>query len=110
MDAWLRSISPATMVGSVSIGAGGAPCGGPAGTGSGSDGMKSPRSRTVSIASLVSGSDCPIISRRLARLVGDARPRVTSTNSRPAAACIGTRAVNCHMERPSGFIGSVIIC
>ena len=38
MDAWLRSISPVTMAGSVSIGAGAPPCGGAAGPSSGSDG------------------------------------------------------------------------
>ena len=59
MDAWLRSISSVTMAGSVSIGAGAPPGGGPAGPSSGSDGMKSPRSRTVCSASPISGSDLP---------------------------------------------------
>ena len=59
-DAWLRSISSVTMAGSVSIGAGArrraAARPGPS---SGSDGMKSPRSRTVCSASPISGSDLP---------------------------------------------------
>ena len=59
MDAWLRSISSVTMAGSVSIGADAPPAGGPPGPASGSDGMKSPRSRTVSSASLISGSASP---------------------------------------------------
>ena len=59
MDAWLRSISSVTMAGSVSIGAGAPPAGGPPGPSSGSDGMKSPRSRMVCSASPISGSDSP---------------------------------------------------
>ena len=84
MDAWLRSISPVTMAGSVSIGADAPPAGGPPGPASGSDGTKSSRSRTVSSASLISGSPLPMTSRRPARLAGEARRRVTSTNSLPA--------------------------
>ncbi len=49
-------------------------------------------------------------SSRAARLAGEARRRATSTNSLPPASCIGTMAVSCHMENPSGFMGSVIIC
>ena len=59
MDAWLCSISSVTIAGSVSIGAGAPPAGGPAGPSSGSDGMKSPRSRMVCSASPISGSDLP---------------------------------------------------
>ena len=110
MDAWLRSISSVTMAGSVSIGADAPPTGGPPGPPAGSDGMKSPRSRTVSSASLISGSDLPAISRRPARLAGEARRRVASTNSLPPASCIGAMAVSCHTEMPRGFMGSVIIC
>ena len=49
-------------------------------------------------------------SRRLARLAGEARAWVTSTNSLPPASCIGRAAVNCQKESPRGFMGSVIIC
>ena len=110
MEAWLRSISSATMAGSVSIGADAPRTGGPPGPPSGSAGMKSPRSRTVSSASLINGSPLPMTSRRPARLAGEAKRRVTSTNSRPPASCIGAMAVSCHTETPSGFMGSVIIC
>ena len=110
MDAWLRSISSVTMTGSVSIGADAPRAGGQPGPASGSVGMKSPRSRTVSSASLISGSDLPTSSRRPARLAGEARRRVTSTNSHPPASCIGVMAVSCHTETPRGFMGSVIIC
>ena len=48
-------------------------------------------------------------SRRLARLAGDTRRWVTSTNSLPPASYIGGRAVSCHMEIPRGFMASVII-
>ena len=72
--------------------------------------MKSPRSRTVCSASPISGSDLPKASRRPARLAGDARPRVTSTNSLPPASCMGRMAVSCHREIPKGFLASVIIC
>ena len=47
---------------------------------------------------------------REARLAGDARRAVTSTNIRPPACGMGIGAVNCHIEMPSGFTGSVIIC
>ena len=59
------------------------------GSSSGSGGMKSPRSRTVCSASPISGSHRPMTSRSAARLAGDARRRVTSTNSLPPASCIG---------------------
>ena len=110
MDARLLSISCATMAGSVSIGAGGSAGGASPGPSSGSDRMKSPRSRTVCSASLISGSDFPRSSRRPARLAGDASRWVTSTNSLPPASYIGGRAVSCQREIPSGFMGSVIIC
>lgn len=110
MDVWLRSTSSETMAGSVSIGAGAPPTVGPTGPPSGSVGTKSGRSRTISSASLISGSDLPIISRKPARLVGDASSRVASTNSLPPASCVDAMAVSCHMESPSGFMGSVIIC
>ena len=57
IEAWVRPISSVTMAGSVSIGAGAPPAGGPPGPSSGSDGMKSPRSRMVCSASPISGSD-----------------------------------------------------
>ena len=41
--------------------------------------------------------------------VGDDRFRVTSTKRRPPASCIGALLVTCHSDRPSGFMGSVII-
>ena len=72
--------------------------------------MKSPRSMMVCNASLINGSDLPSISRKPARLEGEARPAVTSTNSLPPASYIGRPAVSCHTESPRGFIGSVIIC
>ena len=49
-------------------------------------------------------------SKRPARLAGEARRWVTSTNSLPPASYIGARAVSCHMESPRGFMASVIIC
>ena len=111
MEVSLRSISSVTMAGSASIGACAASAaGGPPGLSSGSDGMKSPRSRMVSSASPTNGSDLPIISRRPARLAGEARARVTSTNSRPPASAIGRGVVICQKESPRGFMGSVIIC
>ena len=77
MDAWLRPISSVTMAGSVSIGAGAPPAGGPPGPSSGSDGMKSPRSRMVCSASPISGSDFPsdlqeaCAARRRSQALGD---------------------------------------
>ena len=116
IEAWLRAIRSATMAGSVSIGAGaaggaagGALAGGPPGASSGSDRMKSPRSRTVSSASLISGSPLPITSRRPARVADEARREVTSTNSLPPASTIGARVVIRKKESPRGFIASVII-
>ena len=108
-DAWLLPISSVTIAGSVSIGAGAAPAGGPPGASSGSDGMKSPRSMMVCSASPISGSDCARASM-FARLAGVARILVTSTNSLPAASCIGGPAVSWNREIPRGFMGSVIIC
>jgi len=49
-------------------------------------------------------------SRRSARLAGEARPRVTSTNSLPPASDMGRPAVSWNGESPRGFTGSVIIC
>jgi hypothetical protein len=68
IEASLRAISSVTMAGSVSIAACPPPGGAHAGPSFGSDGMKSPRSRTVSSASRMSGSDFPRAPRRLARL------------------------------------------
>jgi hypothetical protein len=85
IEAWLRAISSATMAGSLSIGAGAPPAGATPGSSSGSDGMKSPRSRMVWSASPISGSDHPRTFRRPARLAGEARPWETSTNSLPPA-------------------------
>ena len=72
--------------------------------------MKSPRSRMVCSASPISGSDLPKTSRRPARLAGDAKRRVTSTNSLPPASYMGRGVVSCHKESPRGFMASVIIC
>ena len=105
MEAWLRSISSATMAGSVSIGAGAPPAGGPPGPSSGSDGMKSPRSRMVCSASPISGSALPRTSRRPARLAGEARRRVTSTNSLPPASCIGAQGRQLPQGEPQGLHG-----
>ena len=99
------------MAGSISLGAGGTTGGGgPPGPSSGIDGMKSPRSRMVRIASPISGSDRPSSPMKFARPAGEASIRVTSTNSLPPASDIGARVVICQKESPSGFIGSVIIC
>ena len=49
-------------------------------------------------------------SRRPARLAGEARAWVTSTNSLPPASSMGRGVVSCHKESPRGFMGSVIIC
>ena len=48
--------------------------------------------------------------RRPARLAGEARAWVTSTNSRPPASAMGRGVVSCHTDNPSGFMASVIIC
>ena len=104
LEASLRPIRSATMAGSVSSGAGAPGAGAPPGLSSGSDRMKFPRSRTVSSASLISGSDFPR-SRRRARPAGEARCRVTSTNSLPPASYIGRRAVSCQTESPRGLHG-----
>ena len=90
MEAWLRSISSVTMAGSVSIGAGAPPAGGPPGPSSGSDGMKSPRSRMVCSASPISGSDFPRTSRRPARLAGEAR-RLGDVDEQPPAGLVHRR-------------------
>ena len=110
MEAWLRSISSATMAGSVSIGAGALSAGVPPGSSSGRAGMKSPRSRMVCSASPISGSDLPRAFRRPARLAGEPSAWVTSTNSLPPASDMGRGVVSCHTESPRGFMGSVIIC
>jgi hypothetical protein len=106
----LRAIKSATIAGSASSALAPPPGGVQAGPASGSDGMKSPRSRTVSSASRMSGSDLPRVSRRPERVAGDAKISVTSTNRRPAASAMGFGVVSCHTESPRGFIGSVIIC
>ncbi len=93
-DAWLASISSVTIAGSVSIEAGAPPGGGPAGTSSGSVGMKSPRSTRLCSASPISGSPWRIISSRPARLVGEASRSKTSTNNLPPASCITGSAVS----------------
>ncbi len=72
--------------------------------------MKSPRSRRVSRASRIRGSDRPKTSSVVARVAGEERRAVTSTNSREPATRIGAGEVSCHIERPRGVIGSVIIC
>ena len=72
--------------------------------------MKSPRSRMVCSASLISGSDFPMTSRRPARPAGEARIWVTSTNSLPPASAMGRGVVICQKESPRGFMASVIIC
>jgi hypothetical protein len=110
MEAWVRPISSATIAGSVSIGAGAPPAGGPPGPSSGTDRMKSPRSRMVSSASLISGSDFPKTSKRPARLAGEARRWVTSTNSLPPASYMGAGVTSRNRESPRGFMASVIIC
>ena len=110
MEAWLCSISSVTMAGSVSIGVDPPPGGVQAGPSSGCDRMKPSRSRMVCRASLISGSDFPMSSRRLARLAGEARIWVTSTNSRPPASAMGRGVVSCQNESPRGFMASVIIC
>ena len=109
----MRSISPVTMAGSVSIGVDG--IGGTLGgvapaSSTWTDRMKSARSTMAWSAFPMSGSPLPMTSRRPARVTGDARARVTSTNSRPPASAIGRAAVSCHTESPNGVIGSVIIC
>ena len=113
MEAWLRAIRSATIAGSVSIGsAGGAERAArgaagrrPAGALVGSDGMKSPRSRMVCSASPISGSPFPMTARRPARLAGEARARVTSTNSRPPASAMGRGVVICQNGEPQGLHG-----
>ena len=110
MEASLRAISSSTMAGSVSIAADPPPGGAHPAPSSGSDGMKSPRSRMVCSASPISGSDFPRSPKSPARLSGEARIRVTSTNSLPPASPMGRGVVSCHIERPRGFMGSIIIC
>ncbi len=107
-DASFCSMSSVTTAGSVSIGSGGPACCEPPGAASGTEGMNS-RAMTVSRASPVSGSPLPISATRPARVAGDARRAVTSTNSLPPASYMRGRAVSCHIESPRGFIGSVII-
>jgi hypothetical protein len=105
MDASLRPISSVTMAGSVSLGAGAPPRGAQPGPSSGSDGMKPSRSRMVRSASPISGSDLPRTSRRPARLVGEARPWVTSTNRRLPASAMGRGVVSCQKESPRASWG-----
>ena len=105
MEAWLRSISSVTMAGSVSIGAGALPGGGPPGPSSGRAGMKSPRSRMVCSASPSSGSDLPATSRRPARLAGEPSAWVTSTNSLPPASAIGRGGRQLPKGEPQGLHG-----
>ncbi len=109
-ESWLRAISSVTMAGSVSIGAGASPAGAWPGASSGSDGMKSPRSRIVS--QRVPGQRIgPPQDLEEAGAAGRGRQALaTSTNSRPPASCIGRGVVSCHTESPRGFMASVIIC
>ena len=72
--------------------------------------MKSPRSSTVTRASLMSGSDCPRTSSRFCRLAGAARPLVTSTNILPPALNMFPYEHSRKNDNPRGFSGSVIIC
>ena len=112
-DSWVSPISSVTLAGSGSIGSGATtPAGSAAAPGpaSGGAGRKSSRSITVSSASRSNGSPLPKSSSRPARLAGEARIWVTSTNSLPPAMLIGRGVVSCHMDSPRGFIGSVIIC
>ena len=110
LEAWLRSISSVTMAGSVSIGAGASRGGAPAGT--------LVRERRDEVVAFDDGLQrvpdqrigLPQGSRMPARVAGEARPWVTSTNSLPPASYIRGRAVSCHRESPRGFMGSVIIC
>ena len=111
MEASLRSISPVTMAGSVSMGAGtprsaASPLDSRPGGWGGSRRVRGwsvarPRSR---------GSPLPRTSKRPARLAGDAKPKATSTNSLPPATYIGRGVVSCQKESPRGFMASVIIC
>ena len=110
MDAWLRSISSATMAGSVSIGAGPPPAGAPGGT--------LVRERRDEVAAVEDGlqrvPDQRIGFPQDLQEAGAARGRrqawVTSTNSLPPASAMGRGVVSCHRESPRGFMGSVIIC
>ena len=104
-EAWLRPISSVTMAGSVSIGSGASAGGAAPGPSSGSEGMKSPRSRMVSSASPISGSDFPRASRTAARLAGEARRLVTSTNSLPPASYMGAGVISRNSGEPQGFHG-----
>ena len=81
-----------------------------AGPSSGGYGRKPSRSTMIRRASPISGSDFPASPRRPARLAGEARIWVTSTNSLPPASAMGRGVVICQKESPRGFIGSVIIC
>ncbi len=109
LEAWLRSISSVTIAGSVSIGAGAWRGGGAPGASSGSDGRKPSRSTIACSAPPTSGSGFHSSSMP-ARVAGEARARVTSTNSLPPASYIRGMAISCQTESPRGFIGSVIIC
>lgn len=62
------------------------------------------------MASEVSGSDCPMASRRAARPAGEASRCVTSTKRRPPASAMGAGVVSCQNDSPRGFMASVIIC
>jgi hypothetical protein len=61
-------------------------------------------------ASPMSGSDRPMTANNPARDDGDPSSFVTSTNNRLPATYIGREVVSCHIDSPSGFMASVIIC
>ncbi len=75
------------------------------GPSSGSDGMKSPRSRTVCSASRISGSDLPDDLQEARAARGRGQARVTSTNSLPPASCIGARGRQLPHREPQGLHG-----
>ena len=106
MDAWLRSISSVTMAGSVSIGAGAPPGGGPPG--------RLVRERRDEVAAVEDGLQ-RVPDQRIGlpqhrpggRRGSPARPGawVTSTNSLPPASCIGAAVVSCHNGEPERLHG-----
>ena len=111
MEAWLRSISSATMAGSVSIGAGRAANSGPGGPSSGSgadeavafeDGLQRVPDQRIGLSPGPPGG----------RRGPPARPGSGDVDEQPAAG-LGASArgvVSCQKESPRGFMGSVIIC
>ena len=109
MEAWLRPIRSATMAGSVSIGAGRRHAGARPGPSSGSDGMKSPRSRMVSQRV----PDQRIASSHDLQEAGSARwrrqVRGDIDEQPPTGHVHRPRVVSCQKESPRGFMASVII-